>query len=440
MGSINFLEQAFSFNSSKMNIESDVQVDKLNDIIVEITNEIVSKHGKIVREIKSKNAKKTSLESKIIEIMDEKQIYIPNMTRDDFIKRIMDEVFGYSILQKYIEDPEVNDIMVNDYNKIFIRKHLTDYQVPEVFYSPEVYKQFLYKVCAFIGKKLNDSSPIVDGSDTNYNLRINITSQPINTYAPSLVIRKNHKNLDLSKVISIETYPQEVLDTIDLIAKAGCRVMFAGPLESGKTTAMNAYLNRIDKRIVVMEDTPEVHLDNPNTIYMQTVDGKGEDAVTVTLADLVRNFKRTNGNMPVVSEVRGIEAVELLDIFNAGFIFGATSIHANSPIDVIRQLVFQIKASDKLGTDRDELEEYIGRTIDIIIYMEKRKFINISEVYYDYDKKRIEIRDLHRYNIEREDKNNVYGKYEVCINPFSKKMLDRIRRAGLIEKVPSKMK
>ena len=126
-----------------------------------------------------------------------------------------------------------------------------------------------------------------------------------------------------------------------------------------------------------MEDTAELNLTCKNTVYMKTVKGKGNEEVKYSLSDLVRNFKRTNGTFPVVSEVRGQEAVELLDVFNSGFTKGCTSIHANSAIDTIRQLVFQIKASNKLGTERKEIEEYLSRTIDIIIYVEKRKRLDL---------------------------------------------------------------
>ena len=111
-------------------------------------------------------------------------------------------------------------------------------------------------------------------------------------------------------------------DAFHILAKAGCRIMFAGQLESGKTTLLNSYLNLIDRRTVIMEDTPELMTTNPNTIYQKTVKSSSENAVEVTLADLVKNFRRTNGMMPVVGEVRGPEATELLDLFNTGFILG----------------------------------------------------------------------------------------------------------------------
>ena len=143
--------------------------------------------------------------------------------------------------------------------------------------------------------------------------------------------------------------------------------------------------------------------------------------------------------MPVVSEVRGEEAVELLDIFNAGFIRGCTSIHANSAEETIRQLIFQIKASGKLGTDRKELEEYLSRTIDVIIYLEKRRIVSISEIDYDYEKEKIIVNDIHKFEIQKETKDKIEGQYKTCINPMSKKMIDRIRRVGLIEEIPKKL-
>lgn len=441
MASINFLDVAYNYKNVNEEVETKVTSRSLNDEMISIIEEVNEKYRDEISKVKSAELKTTVMEEKIINVLDKRGLIIEGYNRSTLIKSIMDELFGYSILQKYIDDPTINDIMVNDYDKIFIRKGMTDYKVPEKFKDREHYKTFLLKICAFIGEKLNISSPKVDGADKKYDLRIYISQEPINTYSPSLVIRKSHKNLDLSRIITPEQYPEEILKTIELMQKAGCRVIIAGPMESGKTTFMNAYLNGIkDERIVVMEDTPEVVLTNENVLYMQTVQDKNNESIQVSLADLVKSFKRSNGTMPVVSEVRSIESVELLDVYNSGFIKGCTSLHANSAKEVIRQLVFQIKASNKLGTDRRELEEYLSRTIDIIIYMEKRKIVTISEIYFDEETEKIEVRDLHRYFIEEETKNEIKGYYETCVNPFSQKMLDRIRRAGLLSTVPDKLR
>jgi len=439
MGTVNFLEQTYKMNLLQNKMIQKLNIEQLNELIDTTTNEVVSQHSDIIKQIKDKTVKKNVLESKIIEIIDKKNILVEGITREELMKKVMDEVFGYSILQKYIEDPEVNDIMVNDYDVIYIRKNLTDIRVEEKFRNREHYMQFLYKICAFVGEKLNESSPQVDGNDNNYDLRINIAISPINTYTPSLIIRKRHKHFPMEYILNQGNMSKAMYDTFHIIAKAGCRIMFAGQLESGKTTLMNSYLNLIDRRMVIMEDTPELMTTNPNTIYQKTVKSSSDEAVEVTLADLVKNFRRTNGMMPVVGEVRGPEAVELLDLFNTGFIFGASSIHANSAIDVIHQLIFQIKASGKLGVDRKELEEYIGRTIDMIVYMEKRKIVEMAEVYYDYNKGKLVLCPLHKFVIESENTNDIEGHFEDNINPFSTKMKDRIRRAGLTSKVPKEM-
>lgn len=439
MGTVNFLEQAYKMNLLQNKIIQKLNIDQLNELVDTVTNEVVSQHSDIIKQIKDKTVKRNVLEAKIIDIIDKKNILIEGITREELLKKVMDEVFGYSILQKYIEDPEVNDIMVNDFDVIYIRKNLTDIRVEEKFRNREHYMQFLYKICAFVGKKLNESSPQVDGNDNNYGLRINITISPINTYTPSLVIRKRHKYFPMEYILQQGNISKAMYDTFHILAKAGCRIMFAGQLESGKTTLLNSYLNLIDRRTVIMEDTPELMTTNPNTIYQKTVKSSSEDAVEVTLADLVKNFRRTNGMMPVVGEVRGPEAAELLDLFNTGFIFGASSIHANSAVDAVNQLIFQIKASGKLGVDRKELEEYIGRTLDVIVYMEKRKIVEMVEIYYDYNEEKLIYHPLHAFVIERETIDGIEGYFKDNINPFSDKMKDRIRRAGLLDKVPKEM-
>ena len=441
MGSIVFLDEVYEMKVKPRNLlKNSIAKRNIEEEIINITDEIAENNREEIDKIKTGVIKQTVLEAKIIDLIDKKQLVYEGLTRNGIIKIILDQIFGYYILQKYIEDPAVNDIMVNSYDNIWIRKGLTDIKVSERFRDEDTYQKFLIKICAFIGEKINGSSPQADGTDKRFNLRISITQSPINTYSPSLIIRKSHRNVTDEEVFSDEIYPEELLQSLDFMQKAGSRVIFSGPLESGKTTALNKYLNKIkNERIVIMEDTPEMIIDNENCIYKRTVLDKNNQAVRVTLADLVRDFKRTNGTMPVVSEVRGIESVELLDVFNAGFKQGATSIHANSDKDVIRQLVFQIKASGKLGTDRAEIEEYISRTLDHIIYMEKRKIVCISEVGYDYEKREITLSPLHEFEIESETKDEIIGHFNTCINPYSPKMVDRIRRAGLKNEIPNNM-
>ncbi|QUH22005.1 ATPase, T2SS/T4P/T4SS family [Alkaliphilus sp. B6464] len=438
MGTINFLKASYNVNLMREETRK-LTVDQLNELIEKITGNVVSKHSDIIKQIKDSHIKKEVLRSKIIDIIDEENILMEGISREDIIKRVVDEVFGYSILQKYIDDPEVNDIMVNDFDVIYIRKNQTDIRVDDKFRDRNAYKQFLYKVSAFCGEKLNDSSPQVDGTDNNYGVRINITISPVNTYSPSLVIRKGRKHFPMEHILEQGNISKEMYDTFHLMSLVGSRVIFGGQLESGKTTFLNSYLNYILKRTVIMEDTPELKTTNPNTIYQRTTKSTTEEGLNITLADLVRNFRRTNAQHPVVGEVRGPEAVELLDIFNTGFNCGASSIHANSAQDVVNQLIFQIKASGKLGTERKEIEEYIGRTIDMIVYMEKRKVVEMVEIYYDYEKEKLVYHPIHKFVIEGEDANNLFGHFENKLNSYSFKMKDRIRRTGLVSQVPEEM-
>lgn len=441
MASINFINEIY--NRKQQNIETNeiVNKDNIDNIVAQIHSALVNNFAEIISAIREHKAEKEIMRLKIGDFLEKSSITLPSLSREELIKKLMDEIFGYSIIQKYIEDPTVNDIMINSYDSIYIRRTFFDELVPEKFPDAEKYRQFLYRVASFTGEKLNATSPQVDGTDKEYNLRINITCEPLNTYCPSLVIRKTHGQISLEEIASQGNISKAMYETFRLFGKINVRIMFAGQLESGKTTFMNAYLNQIEnQRMVVMEDTPEIKLEKgSNVIYQKTVAGKEEDAVTITLADLVRNFRRTNGTMPIVGETRGVEAVELLNIFNTGFTAGASSIHANSARDVIRQLMFQIKSSGKLGVDRMELEEYIANSIDIIVYMEKRKVVEITEVNYDDFNRQIILTPIHNFYIENEQRNNLTGHFNDYLNPFGQVLVDRVRRAGLLSSVDKRL-
>lgn len=439
MGFIDFLDKAYEKRAEKVKIDTQkIQSEYINEVIDNIISIVVNNFSLLIQEARNNEQKMRLLESYIVQTIDKERITVPNMSRDELIKRVIDEIFGYSILQKYIDDPEVNDIEVNRYDVIYIRKGLEDILVPDKFKSEKHYEQFLYKIAAMCGQKLNDSNPIVDAEDPRYGLRINITFRPISYIAPSLIIRKGGKYIPLETMLKQGNISQGVYETFKLLSKIGCRIMFAGQMESGKTTIMSAFLNLIDRRMVIMEDTPELVVKKPNVLFQRTVNAntigrKNQEELSVTLADLVRNFRRSNALMPVVGEVRGPEAVELLDIFNTGFLWGACSIHANSPMDVINQLVFQIKKSGKIGLDRSEIEEYISRTLDIIVYMEKRKVVEMVEVGYNYDKGKIDLRTIHKFVITKETPSTLEGYFKDFVNKFSSKMADRARRAGISE-------
>lgn len=441
MSFVDFLEQLYEVEKSRLVLEMEdnvkkIRLEHINDIVEGIINKVVSQHSDLIQDAINDEHKYKLLESAVLKIIDEEKIVVPELSRQELIKKVMDEIFGYGILQKYIEDPEVNDIMVNKYDVIYIRKGFEDIKVPEKFKDEEAYEQFLFRVAAMCGQKLNDTNPIVDGTDKRFGLRINITYRPINYISPMLVIRKTKQFISLDTILQQGNISKAMYDTFLLLAKIGCRIMFAGQIEAGKTTLMSAFLNLIDKRMVIMEDTPELIVNKPNVIFQRTVTSKflnkkQSEEMEVTLADLVRNFRRSNAQMPVVGEVRGIEAVELLDIFNTGFLWGACSIHANSSQDVINQLIYQIKSSGKVGVNKNEIEEYISRTLDVIVYMEKRKVVEITEVCFNEEKRKLELRPIHRFVIERETEQELQGYFVDFVNKFSSKMADRARRAGI---------
>ena len=441
MASISFIDEIY--NRKQQNNATTELVTKynINTIVEDLHKALVNDFGEIIAAIREHKQDKEVMRLKISDYLEKNGVTVPDITRDDLIKKLMDEIFGYSILQKYIEDPEVNDIMVNAYDTIYIRRTFHDELVPERFENHQKYMQFLQRVSSFVGEKLNETSPQVDGTDKEFNLRINITSTPINTYNPSLVIRKTHGYISLDDIARQGNISKAMYDTFKIFGKINVRIMFAGQLESGKTTFMNAYLDHIEhQRMVIMEDTPELKINsNSNVVYQKTLEAKSEEGMVVTLADLVRNFRRTNGTMPVVGETRGVEAVELLNIFNTGFVAGASSIHANSAKDVIRQLMFQIKSSGKLGVDRSELEEYIANSIDIIVYMEKRKVVEIVAVDYDEFNRRMVLTPIHTFHIERETRNVLEGEFNDYLNPFGQVLVDRVRRAGLINEIDKRL-
>ena len=140
MGSINFLEKSYEYKLIQKDVREKISKDNINKDILELTEEVVKRYRQEIANIKNNKLKRAVLETKIIELIDEKDIAYDNVSREELITAILNEIFGYSILQKYIEDPTVNDIMVNSYDSIYIRRGSVDTLVEDKFVSKDNYE------------------------------------------------------------------------------------------------------------------------------------------------------------------------------------------------------------------------------------------------------------------------------------------------------------
>ncbi|MFW6025077.1 MAG: ATPase, T2SS/T4P/T4SS family [Candidatus Woesearchaeota archaeon] len=428
MGNVNFLEQKYDIQSKIKNSSSFV-IGHVNEAVETIVAKVVNEFSHTITQIKTKKEKQNILEPKIINIIDNHNIIVKGVDRKELIKRVMDEIFGYGVLQKYIEDPAVNDIFINDENTIYVRKGQNDYKVQDSFPSRDKLNQYLLKVASLIGQKLNETHPIVDGADERYNLRINISIPPANTYNGCLTIRKRAKYFPLEYFRDNNFISKEMYEFFKLAQKIDLRIVFTGQMGSGKTTLLNSFIQGLDYRKVILEDTPEVYTNDDNTLYFRTIEGS-KDGVTLTLSDLVKNFKRTSGTYPIIGEVRGKETKDIFDMFNSGFLRGCFSFHSNSGEDSINQFVYKLREAGMYGLSRSELEELIGKNIDIIVYMEKRKVVEIMEVDYNHDKCLATLNPLFEFVINNETNNEISGYFKKN-NPYGKKIKDRLRRRGM---------
>ncbi len=369
-------------------------------LIREIYMDIVLNSSELIR-----LNKKDKIEEKIQNDLIEKYNIIDKNCISKYSKKIINKMFGYDFLQKFIDDKLVTDIRVVEYNQIFIKKSGKWNKVEEKFKDIKELTDFV--MCTIIknGGKINYDSPIATVVDKNYNLRIEAGIAPVNSKSPSLVIRihRNSKNIKLSNLSSkYKMFNKEVLNKILEYVNTGKNIIISGKGGSGKTTLLRSIINEIDscKAISTNEESTELYIDNKNIIQREIIDNRKTN--NITLENLTKQSLITSNDVIIVGELKGGEAIVFFDAISTGHT-GYATVHSNSAYNTLNRLVMLSKRSATTNAiDINFIKMLFASSIDVIIHLENFKINTILEIDYDY------LKDSYKYI-------NVYEKGEkIC--------------------------
>lgn len=306
--------------------------------------------------------------------------------RDALIRQILDEIFGLGPLEPLMQDPEISDVMVNGPSKVWIERHGRLHETDVRFQDEQHLRQVIDRIVSNVGRRIDDSSPMVDARLPDGS-RVNAVIPPVALDGSYLSIRKFKRDTlsgeDLMRAGSI-TDP--MLRLLEAVVKARLNVLISGGTGAGKTTLLNILSSCIpgDESIVTIEDSAELQLRQPNVRRMETrppnIDGRGE----ITQRHLVINALRMRPDRIIIGEVRGAEAVDMLQAMNTGHDGSLTTIHANSPRDSLSRLETMVSMSS-LRLPEKAMRQQIASAIDIVIQVSrlpdgKRKVVSISEI------------------------------------------------------------
>ena len=306
--------------------------------------------------------------------------------REDLIRQILDEIFGLGPIEPLMKDPEVSDILVNTWRQVIIERHgklePTDIQ----FQDDRHLLQVIDRIVSAVGRRIDDSSPMVDARLPDGS-RVNAIIKPLAIDGPHLSIRKFKRDaLTGEDLIRFDSVNEPMLELLSGIVKARLNVLISGGTGSGKTTLLNVLSGFIphNERIVTIEDSAELQLRQPHVVRLETrpPNIEGEGAVPQRL--LLINALRMRPERIIVGEVRGAEAVDMLQAMNTGHDGSLTTLHANTPRDALTRLETMV-AMANLNLPEKAMRQQVASAIQVVIQVARltdgtRKVVGIGEI------------------------------------------------------------
>jgi pilus assembly protein CpaF len=286
----------------------------------------------------------------------------------------------FKSIGEYFSDEEVDEIMINGVESVFIEKNGTLFEIDTKIKEEELVR-FLDYVSRYSSRKIDYSNPIFDGK-LSCGSRVSIVIEPISQNGTIINIRKHKKLISsLSKLVSTDMLSIEVLKIIEIALLEKKNIIISGGTSSGKTTLINAMLNSLDKtkyknqRVILIEDTKELNTNLSHCVSLQarlafqnTEKNKGE----INMGDLLKASLRLRPDRLIIGEVRGSEAYYLLHALNTGHKGSISSIHANSSRDALRRLE-TLSILDKNNLNINIVRTWIASNIDMVIHLEKNE-------------------------------------------------------------------
>lgn len=387
------------YNISQMKEEVIKTKDK-NDIIQKSISFLITNHKDIIESRKESEIRK-SLEKYYIS----QKINLNSVNIENMVKEISNKLFGYGILQQYIEDKYTTDIRVVAYDKIYVKKLGKWEKTNSCFDSIEEFDEFIRYAILKNGGNINYEKPIVVVSDKTHHLRIEAGIDPVNVQASSIVIRihkdNETKNLETLFVKDNMLNKNEYVFLQESVQKLK-NILIVGKGGSGKTTLLRAIIDKLPENIAICtnEETAELYIENRNIIQREVLIRK-TDEQSVDLEKLTRHSLVMSNDVIIIGELKGKEASIFFDAISTGHV-GYTTIHADSVENSIDRLIVLIKKDIKAQGYTDTfLRRFIISSIDYVVYMKDYKIQEIAELVYD-------------------EKENKISRHTVCINTIER--------------------
>lgn len=384
------LEEAKQIVISEKHVTKRLDKPFLQGLKVKVHDKLVSELDSKALEDKEGNIKKDLLKEQVEEyillISSQERITLTRGEHDRLLEEILDEILGLGPIEPLLKDPSVSEIMINGPHQVYVERHGKIERTNVTFNDDAHLLHIIDRIVSPIGRRVDESVPYVDARLKDGS-RVNVIIPPLSLKGPVLTIRKFFKErLEIDDLIRFGTLTYQMGEFLKACVQARLNIVISGGTGSGKTTTLNVISSFIspDERIVTIEDSAELQLHQEHIIPLETrppnIEGKGE----ITTRDLVRNALRMRPDRIIVGEVRGGEALDMLQAMNTGHDGSLTTVHSNSPRDTLARIeTMTLMAGMELPIKA--IREQIASAINLIVHQERlqdgtRKIVNITEV------------------------------------------------------------
>jgi pilus assembly protein CpaF len=326
--------------------------------------------------------------------------------RDQLTADIADDILGHGPIERLLADDTISEIMINGPFDIWIERQGRLYQTSVKFHDDSHLRRILNKIVAQVGRRIDESSAMVDARLPDGS-RINAIIPPLSLTGPLVTIRKFARNrLGFNDMIRFGTLTTETIEFLERCVQARLNILISGGTGTGKTTLLNVLSEAIpdDDRIVTIEDSAELKLNQRHLLRLESrppnIEGEGE----VAIRDLVRNSLRMRPDRIIVGEVRGAEALDMLQAMNTGHDGSLTTVHANSPRDALSRIETMVLMGG-FEIPHRAIRQQISSALDLIVQIERledgnRRVTSITEVQ-RMESDVITLQELFTYKVER---------------------------------------
>ncbi|WP_325088812.1 CpaF family protein [Burkholderia contaminans] len=322
----------------------------------------------------------------ITRILDEERLPANDIERRQLAIDVYDEMFGFGPLEALLRDPSISDILVNTYRQVYVER-FGQLELTDVTFCDDAHlMKVIEKIVSRVGRRIDESSPMVDARLPDGS-RVNAIIPPSAIDGPLMSIRRFAVNpLKMDDLVRYHSLTPPMAELLDALSRAKVNVLVSGGTGSGKTTLLNilsGYIPR-NERIVTIEDAAELQLQQPHVLRLETrppnIEGKGE----ITQRTLVRNALRMRPDRIILGEVRGAEALDMLNAMNTGHEGSLATIHANTPRDALTRLENMISVSG-LTLPPKTMRQQIASAISVVVQAARltdgrRKIVSIQEL------------------------------------------------------------